>query len=166
MQGGESMKKQIPWKSIIMSVLFCMAVGCIASILTLDGMKLFQTIRQPPLTPSKSVFPIVWTIMLILIGSGFGLAVSQKNTDPIDKERVIMSFSVQMTFFFCWMIWFFGLGWYAFSSLWMVGLIVSILWMMISFRKVSILAFRLQLPYVIWCLFALYLNIGVWLLNR
>ena len=166
MQGGVLMKTKIRWKPIIFSILLCWGVGGLASLLTLDGLKAFPMLAQPPLTPPQIVFPVVWTILLTLLGIGFGLAVSAPNTDPIDKERVITSFSVQLTFFFCWMIWFFGLGWYLFAAVWLVGLIVTILWMMGAFRKISILAFRLQIPYLLWCCFALYLNIGVWWLNR
>ena len=71
-----------------------------------------------------------------------------------------------MTFFFCWMIWFFGLGWYGFAALWLVGMILSIIWMIRFYGKISPAAAWMQVPYLLWCGFALYLNTGVWLLNR
>lgn len=160
------MKIQISWKSIILSILLCLSVGGIASFLTMDEMKEFSEVLQPPFTPKQIVFPIVWTILLILLGLGFGLSLSQKNIDTLDKERIIVSFSIQLTLFFCWVIWFFGLGWYGFSVLWLIGLIVALIRMMNAFRLASGFAARLQIPYLIWCLFALYLNTGVWWLNR
>ena len=106
----QRMKIQISWKSIILSILLCLSVGGIASFLTMDEMKEFSEVLQPPFTPKQIVFPIVWTILLILLGLGFGLSLSQKNIDTLDKERIIVSFSIQLTLFFCWVIWFCGLG--------------------------------------------------------
>ena len=80
-------------------------------------------------------------------------------------ERAEIAYAVQMTFFFCWMIWFFGLGWYGFSALWLVGLIVSVIAMTALYRRISRTAAWMQVPYLLWCCFALYLNIGVWWLN-
>lgn len=159
------MKSKIPWKSMLLSILFCLLVGAAASLLTLDGLRAFNAMAKPPLTPPQIVFPIAWTILLILIGAGFGIALAQLHAEPVDRDRAMSAFAIQMTFFFCWMIWFFGLGWYGFSAIWLCGLIGSILWMMRAYHRLSPTACWLQLPYLLWCCFALYLNLGVWRLN-
>lgn len=160
------MKTQISWKKVLWCVILCLGIGGAASWLTIDGLRAFQTLSKPSLTPPKWAFPVVWSILLILNGIGFGRIVSLKETEIVLHERAISAFSIQITFFFCWMIWFFGLGWYGFAALWTIGLIGSIVYMIFAYRPIDILAARLQIPYLLWSIFALYLNIGVWMLNR
>ena len=153
------------WKQVLFWVLFCLGTGGLASWLTRKGLRSFDALRRPPLTPPRIVFPAVWSLLLILIGWGYA-RVRILAPDSAAKERASLAFSVQMTFFFCWMIWFFGLGWYGFAAVWLGGLIAAVGAMIAVYRGISRLAARLQLPYLIWCCFALYLNLGVWLLNR
>ncbi|MBR5371138.1 MAG: tryptophan-rich sensory protein [Oscillospiraceae bacterium] len=143
---------------------FSLAVGGAATFLTRKGLAQFDLLQMPALTPPRIVFPIAWSILLILIGLGFAL-VRRKGDGTAAGERAEIAYAVQMTFFFCWMIWFFGLGWYGFSALWLVGLIVSVIAMTALYRRISRTAAWMQVPYLLWCCFALYLNIGVWRLN-
>lgn len=154
-------------KTKITSVLFCLGVGGVSGLLTMDRLRNFTEIIQPPLTPPMAVFPIVWSILLILLGLGLGGVICRKDqTDRREYDAAITAFAVQLTFFFCWMIWFFGLGWYGFSVLWTLGLILSIIVMIRRFYAVCRYCGLLQLPYLLWSCFALYLTIGVWWLNR
>ncbi len=152
------------WKKAVFWILFSLAAGGAASWLTREGLRAFDALRKPPLTPPRIVFPIAWSALLILIGLGFAIVRSKvQNTRRADDAAI--AYAVQMTFFFCWMIWFFGLGWYGFSALWLGGLIISILAMIAVYRRISKAAAWMQIPYLLWCCFALYLNIGVWVLN-
>lgn len=160
------MKKHISLKSVIFSILFCLGIGGLSSFLTKKGIQTFSSLRHPHLSPPPIVFPIIWTILQIFLGIGFGRIISIKTAEQTDHERAISAFSVQNTFFFCWMIWFFGLGWYGFSAIWLIGMILSIIWTITAYTKIDQFAAWFQLPYLVWCLFALYLNIGVWVLNR
>ncbi|MBR5363110.1 MAG: tryptophan-rich sensory protein [Oscillospiraceae bacterium] len=153
------------WKKAVFWVAFSLAAGGAASWLTRDGLQRFEQIAKPALTPPRIVFPIAWTILLFLIGYGFAL-IREKTMGTPQAETASVIFGVQMTFFFCWMIWFFGLGWYGFAALWLLGMIASIILMISFYRKISKTAAWMQVPYLVWCCFALYLNTGVWLLNR
>lgn len=154
-------------KPIILGVILCLLTGGIASWLTIDGLRSFPAIRQPPLTPPMPVFPVVWSILLILMGIGIGqIWCSKSATERALYDNAVTAFWVQLTFFFCWMLWFFGLGWYGFAVIWTIGLIASIVIMIRNYRKISGVAASLQIPYLLWCCFALYLTVGVWWLNR
>ncbi len=159
MQTHGIIKKSVFW------VLFCEAVGGLASFLTRSGLRNFDALPKPALTPPRIVFPIAWTILLALMGIGFALI---RNTfaEPQDRDRAVLAFSVQLTFFFCWMIWFFGLGWFGFAAIWLCGMLAAIVFMILAYRRISKTAAWMQVPYLVWSCFALYLNIGVWLLNR
>ena len=154
-------------KHIVLSSLFCLGTGAVSAWLTIDGLRSFPQVIQPPLTPPMIVFPIVWSILLILMGIGSGLIRCNKpSAEPTAYDWAVTAFSVQLTFFFCWMIWFFGLGWYGFAVFWTIGLIASILAMIRNYCRISKAAAWMQLPYLVWCCFALYLTVGVWWLNR
>ena len=101
----------------------------------------------------------------MLIGLGFALA-REHAPDKQTKDKATVVYAVQMTFFFCWMIWFFNLGWRGFAAIWLLGMILSILAMIAVYRGISRLAAWLQVPYLLWSIFALYLNIGFFILNR
>lgn len=148
-------------------MIFCLGVGGLSALLTMNGLRNFGNIAQPSLTPPMFLFPVVWSILLILIGIGFGGILCSKGEAPTAAyDAAVTAFAVQLTFFFCWMLWFFGLGWYGFAALWTVGLIVSIAVMIRNYYAVAPLYAYLQIPYLLWCCFAFYLNVGVWWLNR
>ena len=75
-------------------------------------------------------------------------------------------FFLQLAFNFLWSIIFFNLRNFGFAFFWLLVLWVLILLMIISYRKISKLASRLQVPYFVWVTFAAYLNLGVWILNK
>ncbi len=155
------------WKPMALGMILCLLTGGIASWLTMDGLRSFSSINQPPLTPPMILFPIVWSILLVLMGIGIGLIRCKKPvTERALYDNAVTAFWVQLTFFFCWMLWFFGLGWFGFAVVWTIGLIASIIIMISSYDKVSRTAALMQLPYLLWCCFALYLTAGVWWLNR
>lgn len=161
---GNQMEAPKFWKKAVFWIIFSLAAGGISSWLVRGGLQRFEQINKPALTPPRIVFPIAWTILLFLIGYGYAL-IREKTMGTSASDTAAMVFGVQMTFFFCWMIWFFGLGWYAFAALWLVGMIASIIMMINFYRKISPAAAWMQVPYLLWCIFALYLNIGVWRMN-
>ncbi len=125
-------------------------------------MKAFETVNQPPLTPPMWLFPVVWSILFVLMGIASYLVVMQKGEDT----KALTLYAVQLIFNFFWSIWFFNLGWYLFAFLWLVALWILILATTVAFYRISKPAAWLMLPYLVWVAFAGYLNLGVWWLNR
>jgi len=153
------------WKSYIPWILLTEAVGGLSGWLTRDAMESYmQTIRQPPLSPPGWVFPIAWTILYALMGIG---AARVAQTQP-SKERSLglNLFIVQLVVNFFWSPIFFNAQAFGFALLWLLLLWILVLWMILSFRETDPLAAKLQIPYLIWLIFAAYLNSGVWFLNR
>ncbi len=64
-----------------------------------------------------------------------------------------------------WSIIFFVFKWRLFSFIWIVLLVVLVILMIIRFYKIDKVAAYLQIPYLLWILFASYLNLGIYLLN-
>ncbi len=158
------MKQGKFWKQAVIWVLFSLGLGGLATLLTRRGLAAFDALAKPPLTPPRIVFPIAWSVLLILIGLGYALARTRADSAS-QRDAATLAYAVQSVFFFCWMIWFFGLGLYCFAAVWLGGMIVSVLAMIRVYRRLSARAAYLQVPYLLWCCFALYLNIGVCALN-
>lgn len=156
---------KIDRKKLLISIAIPLAVGALAGLLTKDAMAIFAALKQPPLSPPGIVFPIVWTILYILMGiSSYLLETSDGDPTAIDGAMNIYYY--QLVVNFLWSIFFFNFGWYLFSLLWLILLWVLVFVMIKQFYKISKLAAYINIPYLLWLTFALYLNAGIWWLNR
>ena len=153
------------WKTYAFWILLSEGVGALSGWLTREGTKHYeQSVVQPPLSPPGWVFPIVWGVLFVLMGIGAArvyLAPASGN-----RSRGLGLFLVQLAFNFFWSIIFFNLQAYFFALVWLAALWVLILLMILAFRRVDTPAAWLQVPYLLWSTFALYLTFGVWTLNR
>jgi len=162
-QRGIDMTKKV-WKTYAFWIVLSEAVGLIAGLLTREGTKIYgETILQPPLAPPALVFPIVWTILYALMG----ISAARFYLLPASPARNqgINLFLIQLTVNFLWSFIFFNAQAFGFAFLWLLLLLTLVVWMTVVFSKTDSLAAMLQIPYILWLLFAAYLNAGVWLLN-
>ena len=152
------------WKSYLFWISLAEIVGIIAGLLSQNGMKDFQIqITQPPLSPPPLLFPIVWSILYALMGiSAARISLSQPSQA---RSLGLNLFVVQLAVNFLWPFFFFNLQAYGFAILWLILLWLLVAAMIYVFQKADTAAAILQIPYLLWLSFALYLNIGVWLLN-
>lgn len=139
-------------------------VGMIAAILTRDSMKVFESLLQPPLSPPGWLFPVVWTVLYILMGISSYLVLTA-DADKDEKLKAIRLYGYQLVVNFLWPTLFFNFGWYLFSFFWLLLLWIMVLVMILRFRDINKLAAYMNIPYLIWLTFAGYLNLGIWLLN-
>ena len=144
-------------KSILLPVIVGGIVGLIISRF-ID----YNSLEKPFLAPPSIVFPIVWTILYILMGISYGRLKSKGLTD--EKTNII--YYVQLGINVLWSIFFFVLKWRLFSFFWIILLDIAVILMIINFYKKDKIAGLLQIPYLLWSLFATYLNLGIYLLNR
>ncbi len=155
--------KHIHWKALIINILISMGVGALASFFTKNNTDVYSTLIQPLLAPPAVVFPIVWTILFLLMGiSAYLVFVSPK---PLKKPALVI-YGMQLAVNFFWLIFFFNLQLYLFSFIWLMLLWVLVIIMLILFASVRKSAACLQIPYFLWITFAAYLNLGIYLLNR
>lgn len=146
--------------SLIISILIPLAVGAFSALLSGDMSN--STFVKPPLNPPPYIFPIVWTILYILMGiSSYIIYTSSHKA----KEYAIKIYAIQLIFNFFWSIIFFRYNQYLFAFIWLIILIALIIKMIYQFYKIKPLAAYLQIPYLLWCLFAAYLNYMVYTLN-
>jgi len=157
-------KIKIKWKLLILCILIPLAVGGIAGLISRDSMKIFTTLNKPAISPPGWLFPIVWTILYILMGIASYLVL----TSGAQHKKIsdaIKVYGIQLFFNFFWTILFFNFELYFISFVWLVLLWVLIVITMIMFYRVSVPSAYLLIPYLLWVTFAGYLNISIALMN-
>lgn len=152
-------------KALIICLLIPLAVGGLAAALTMGSMEQFAALAQPPLSPPGWVFPVVWTILYLLMGWASFL-IWKSGAPQAAKKRALGPYGVQLAANFVWPLLFFRAGLYGFALIWLVILLVLVAETMLAFGRIDRRAAWLLAPYILWLLFATYLNAGVWMLNR
>lgn len=145
---------------LIISILIPLTVGAISSLLS--GSMSYSAFNKPSFSPPGYFFPIVWTILYILMGISSYIIYSSDNAG---KDKALKTYTLQLIFNFFWSILFFGFSLYLFAFIWLIGLIILIIIMIYQFYNINPLAAYLQIPYLLWCLFAAYLNYTIYTLN-
>ena len=159
------MTKRPEWKKLIISILIPLAVGGAAALIANGSFKDFEALNKPPLAPPAWAFPAAWTLLYILMGiAAYLVYCSEKYPGRI--ERALTFYAVQLFMNFCWTLIFFNLKLYLAAFIWLVLLWGAIAGTALLFRFISKPAGWLMLPYLAWVIFAGYLNLGVYILNR
>lgn len=125
-----------------------------------DNFSFYQTLNKPFFAPPKWLFPVVWSILYLLMGISYYL-VRKEDNNPKDKYLFYLQLFVNLL----WPILFFKFEQLLLSSFWIFILDVLIILMILSFKKINPKASQLQIPYLIWSLFATFLNISIFFLN-
>ncbi|MBS6115746.1 MAG: tryptophan-rich sensory protein [[Clostridium] spiroforme] len=152
---------KIQWKTLIICLLIPLAVGIISAFLTRNNMETFDLINKPFLAPPSWLFPVVWTILYILMGiASYLVFISEK-----PNKTALTVYGLQLIFNFFWSIIFFNLELYLFAFIWLVLLWLLVIKTTILFYQISKPAGYLMIPYLLWVTFAGYLNFSIYLLN-
>ena len=148
-------------KKVIKNIIIVIAPligGFLSSLLA--NFKNYNIINKPIFSPPKIVFPIVWSILYLLFGISFYLA----NKD-YENKKITSSAIINLILNYSWTFIFFKLKMYIISAIELVLIILSTIKFIIELYKENKTAAFLQLQYLVWLLVALYLNIGVIILN-
>lgn len=150
-------------KKLVICLAFPLGVGALATLLS-GGMDSYVVMNQPPLSPPGWVFPLVWTILYLLMGyASYRVLVS--DAPPAAIRRALLFYGIQLALNFLWPLVFFGLQWYWAAFIVLLALWVFIYLTMHLFGEIDDTAENLLIPYLLWVTFAGYLNLGVALLN-
>lgn len=151
----------IQWKKLTVCIAIPLAVGGISAFFTRDSMNMFEMLNKPALSPPGWLFPIVWTILYILMGIASYLVVTSQKPN----RGALTVYAVQLAFNFIWPFLFFNMEMYLPAFAWIVILWLLILATTLLFGRISKLAGYLFVPYLLWVAFAGYLNFAIYLLN-
>ena len=145
----------------VQSLLIPLTLGAVVGFVTMGSMD-YDTLVKPPLSPPPILFPIAWSILYALMGLGYALIWDKTG----EQREVNLIYYVQLGVNLLWPFAFFVLKWRLFAFIWLLLLDVLAAVMLAKFYKKYKLAGYLQIPYMAWVLFASYLNLGVYLLNK
>ena len=149
------------FKTYFKAILIPVLVGGIVGFF-ISGSIDYNSLEKPFLSPPSITFPIVWTILYILMGISYAILES----NSLVNSKINSIYYLQLFFNALWPIAFFLLKWRLFAFIWIIILAVLIIIMIARFYEKQKAAAWLQVPYLLWALFATYLNFGVYLLNR
>lgn len=158
------MLRRKKWKIYTFWILLSLVVGVFSGLLSGPGMEDFrETVVQPAWAPPAIVFPIVWTLLYVLMGIG---AAKIWMAGPSQmRSQGLNLFVAQLVVNFFWSLIFFDARCFSLAFLWILLLWGLIFWMIITYQKVEPKAAWLQVPYLLWLTFAGVLCGVIWLLN-
>lgn len=142
-------------------LLLPITVGAIVGI-TINNQIDYNVLVKPPLAPPSILFPIMWSIIYILMGISYYLL----NKDNFVGKNVKIIYYLQLIVNALWSIIFFVLKLRLLSCLWIILLDLLVTLMISKFYDIKKICGYLNIPYLIWCLFATYLTIGIYIYNR
>ena len=151
------------YKALFISLLISLGVGGLSTLLTNNNMDTYKTLIKPPLSPPGILFPFIWTALFILMGISAYLIYK---SDSPDKGKALTIYGEQLLVNFFWTIIFFNMKTYLFAFIWLLVLIFWVILMIYNFYKINKKAAYLQIPYLLWIIFAAYLNLMIFILNK
>lgn len=157
-------------RNFIVSVLIPLIIGYLSSALSslISGISVstyYSQLIKPSFAPPSFIFPIVWTILYVLMGIS-AYIILKKGYDLSKVKDAMFYYWLQLFLNFIWSILFFGLD-LRFTALVTLALLVIVVTIMIyKFNKLDKRAAYLNIPYLIWSLYALFLNYFIWMINK
>ena len=154
---------KINFKKLIICIAIPLIVGGLSALFTMRAMDDFKALNKPLLSPPGWLFPIVWTILYVLMGIASYLVVTSNK--PARSKTALTVYGIQLAFNFLWSIIFFSVKAYLFAFVWLIALLILVIINAVLFYRIDKRAGYLLIPYILWVTFAGYLNFAIILLN-
>ena len=120
----------------------------------------YSQLTLAPFNPPAWVFGPVWTTLYILMSVAiWKIWFNTKN------KYILKIYFIHLFFNTTWSIVFFGFHNISLAILNLVVLIIFIVLLVFKYKNISQLSMYLMIPYLLWCCFALLLNINIFLIN-
>ena len=148
----------IDWPKFLISLLIPVAVGTVAGWLIQGSADFYNGLIKPPFAPPAALFPLVWTVLYLLMGIA---AYRVHQSEGEGKQSALRLYYIQLVVNFLWPISFF-----LWKNFWLSFLILMVLWILVGvltfrFWKLDRPAGLMMVLYWIWLTFAAYLNLFV-----
>lgn len=154
--------KKIKITELLIFIFSTELVGVISGIIAGNSFGAYSGFVKPPLSPAPAVFPIVWAILYALMGVSAYIVYYD---DEENRKKNLILYGIQLFVNFMWSIVFFRFRLIGLSVFIILILIVLVIKMIMQFGKSNKIAGYINIPYLLWLVFALYLNVGVFFLN-
>ncbi|MGN0677623.1 MAG: TspO/MBR family protein [Ruminococcus sp.] len=154
--------KKIGLTELLIFIFSTELIGVFSGIIAGNSFGIYSELVKPPISPPSWLFPLMWAILYALMGAS---AYIVYYADKDCRKNNLILYGIQLFFNFMWSIFFFRFQLFGVSSVIIFILILLVIRMIMQFGKSNKIAGYINIPYLIWLIFALYLNIGVFILN-
>ena len=154
-------------KKLIELLIFIVSaelVGALSALFTGSFSTAYDVMQRPPMSPPAFLFPVVWTILYAVMGaSAYLMFVSR--VPQYQKGGALKIYGAQLIVNFFWSIIYFRLEMRGVALLDILVLDMLVALMILRFYRIRPISGIMNLPYMLWLLFATYLNLATVILN-
>lgn len=154
--------RTVKLKKLLFYVVGTFLFGVIGALLGGGTSQIYSTLNKPPLSPPGIVFPIVWSILYLLMGIG---AYFLSNERKVEISKLLKIYWIQLILNALWPLVFWRLQAFWLAAVIIIAILFLVVWLTLEAFKINKLSSYMFIPYIVWILFALYLNIGIAVLN-
>ena len=148
-------------KTLLLYAAATLGTGGLAA-LAAGGFGSYETLVLPAFAPPGWLFPVVWTVLYLLLAVSAAMVALSHSPE---RNRALTAFWVGLAANFLWPLLFFRLKLYWISFSWCLVLVILVAWMAGRFGEIKKKAGLLQIPYLVWLLYATAINLAAALMN-
>ena len=152
-------------KTYAFFIIFTLAVGGLSALLTRNNMDIYEKITTPSFAPPSIVFPIAWGILYVLMGISAAMVFIKGRESGTYTFDALLFYFAQLFVNFFWSIILFNMQNFLLSLVWLLFLLVLVIIQVFKFYRICKLSAYLQIPYILWLVFAAVLNYSIFTLN-
>ncbi len=149
---------------LLIFVIATELIGFLSSFFAGNTSTFYDKLTKPPLSPPGWIFPIIWAILYALMGIS-AFFIFSANAKHDQRKSALVLYGIQLFVIFSWSIVFFRFEQIGAAFGVVLLLLLLVFWMLIHFWRIYSPAAYLNIPYLLWLLFATYLNLAILLLN-
>ena len=158
------MKQKQLWISFVIFILLCLVVQIAGSVWTKETVSTwYPRLAKPSWTPPDWVFGPVWFCLYIMIAISGWMIYKSKNSPK--RTSALIFYGAQLALNFIWSFLFFSLQSPLLGLIDIILLCLLITLTIIKAWPVSPRASLLLIPYLVWVIYAMSINAGIWILN-
>lgn len=151
-------------KNVLKTVLYSLIIIVLAMFGSMGSKEYYSTLNLPKGAPPSWLFPVAWGIIytLIIIAA---IIIVVKAKDGMYKKDAISFYYTQLLVNAFWPYIFFVFKTPLLAFLWLILLLVLVVINALKFYNLNKISGYLYIPYILWLLYAGYINLFVALLN-
>lgn len=154
--------RTIKLKKLLLYLVATFAFGLIGALLGGGTTQIYTSLNKPPFSPPGIVFPIVWSVLYLLMGLAAYFLSNERNQQISSLLKI---YWIQLILNALWPLVFWRLEAFELAAVIIVAILLLVVSLTAWAYKINKLSAILFIPYIIWLIFALYLNIGIAILN-
>ncbi len=121
----------------------------------------YSLLIKPSFNPPDWIFAPVWTTLYLMMTTAIWIFWHSKGRNM----NTVYIYFIHLIINTTWSVVFFVFHKIFFSLIVLITLIFLIIILIIRFRRVNVISYYLMIPYLLWCFFALILNMSLLILN-